>query len=205
MATPTLAADGPRRRAAMSRRVAADPYQWLEDVTGDKALDLGQGSRTRRPRPNSASTPRVQAARSRHPRHPRFRRQDPRRREDRRLLLQLLEGQGPRARPVAPHDAGGIPQAAAAVGNGHRPRRAERKAEGEELGLARRRLPQARLQRCLVALSRGGADADVTREFDLTHQAVGQGRLLPPRGQGRAAAGSTRTPSTSSPTSAPAR
>jgi prolyl oligopeptidase len=40
-------------------------------------------------------------------------------------------------------------------------------------------------ERCLVALSRGGADADVTREFDLDHQSLREGRLLPSRGQGR--------------------
>ena len=85
---------------------------------------------------------RVQAAGGRHPRDPRLRRQDPRRREDRRLLLQLLEGQAARARPVAAHDAGRVPQAEAAVGNGDRPRRAEQ-GRGREVGLARRRLPEA--------------------------------------------------------------
>ena len=38
-------------------------------------------------------------------------------------------------------------------------------------------------ERCLVQLSRGGADADVVREFDLHVEDVGEGRLLPARGQ----------------------
>jgi prolyl oligopeptidase len=40
--------------------------------------------------------------------------------------------------------------------------------------------------RCLIALSPGGSDADVTREFDLTTKTLGGERLLPPRSQGRA-------------------
>ena len=40
---------------------------------------------------------------------------------------------------------------------------------------------------CLVSLSRGGADADVVREFDLKTKALRQGRLRPARGQERVA------------------
>ena len=36
---------------------------------------------------------------------------------------------------------------------------------------------------CLVSLSRGGADADVVREFDLVEEGLRQGRLQPARGQ----------------------
>ena len=38
-------------------------------------------------------------------------------------------------------------------------------------------------ERCLVQLSRGGADADVVREFDLAVEDLGQGWLLPARGE----------------------
>ena len=50
-----------------------------------------------------------------------------------------------------------------------------------ELGLARRRLPASRrYERCLIALSRGGADADVVREFDPKTKAfVKDGFTLP--------------------------
>ena len=41
-------------------------------------------------------------------------------------------------------------------------------------------------KRCLVALSRGGADATVTREFDLETRAFVAGRLLSARSQGQA-------------------
>ena len=78
-------------------------------------------------------------------------------------------------------------------------------AERRELGLARRRLPQAR-----VPALPGRAVARRRRcrrhpRVRPRHEAVGEGRLLPPRSQGRRWAGSTRTPSTSTPTSAPAR
>ena len=62
---------------------------------------------------------------------PRFQGEDPRRREDRRVLLQLLEGRAAPARAVAAHHAGRIPQARATVGNGDRPRRARRRRARE--------------------------------------------------------------------------
>ena len=49
-----------------------------------------------------------------------------------------------------------------------------------ELGLARGAVPGADYERCLVSLSRGGADADVVREFDLeTRSFVKDGFTLP--------------------------
>ena len=38
-------------------------------------------------------------------------------------------------------------------------------------------------ERCLISLSRGGADADIKREFDLKTKAFVEGRLHPARGQ----------------------
>ena len=55
--------------------------------------------------------------------------------------------------------------------------------------------------RCLIALSRGGADADVTREFDLANKTwIKDGFFRPESG---ASTGSTDDPFT--PTSVPAR
>ena len=200
----------PRRRSAGAARqgvphVSDDPYAWLEDVTGERSLTWVKRAQ-RQVRGRAGDHAAVQAARSRHPRHPRFRRQDPGRREDRRRTTTTSGrtsstsaacGAAPRWRSTA--------RPSRAWETVHRPRRAQQ-GRGRELGLARRRLPASPpTTRCLIALSRGGADADVTREFDLADEALGEGRLLPPRGQGRAAAGSTATRSTSSPTSAPAR
>ena len=60
-------------------------------------------------------------------------------------------------------------------------------------------------KRCLVQLSRGGADASGRARVRPRGEGVREGRLLPARGQERARAGSTPTRSTSAPTSAPAR
>ena len=38
LATPAFAADAPKEGAMSQHSVAADPYQWLENVTDDKAL-----------------------------------------------------------------------------------------------------------------------------------------------------------------------
>jgi prolyl oligopeptidase len=55
----------------------------------------------------------------------------------------------------------------AAVADPHR-HRCARQGGGKELGLARRRLPRPQYRRCLVSLSPGGTDANVVREFDLS-------------------------------------
>ena len=60
-------------------------------------------------------------------------------------------------------------------------------------------------KRCLISLSRGGADARVVREFDLDDQAVRHGRLHAARRRRAMPAGSTRTGCTSGRTSTPAR
>ncbi len=48
------------------------------------------------------------------------------------------------------------------------------------MGLARAQALKPDYKRCIVALSRGGSDADVKREFDLTAKAfIGDGYKLP--------------------------
>ena len=96
-------------------------------------------------------------------------------------------------------------KARAEVGDRARPRRAGRGREGE-LGLAR--APTASsptYERCLVSLSRGGADAAVVREFDPKTKAFVEGRLHAARGQERRRLEGPRHASSSAPTSAPAR
>ncbi|MBM0236306.1 hypothetical protein JNW88_02620 [Micromonospora sp. ATA32] len=57
-------------------------------------------------------------------------------------------------------------------------------------------------ERCLISLSRGGADAVVVREFDLGRRAFVEDAFTLPEAKGRVgSAGSTPTPSTSPPTS----
>ena len=90
------------------------------------------------------------------------------------------------------------------LGDGDRPRRARRGGEGE-LGLARRRLPEAGVQalpRPAVARRRRRRRRARVRPRG---EGLREGRLLPARGQEQASAGSTATRSTSARTSAPAR
>jgi hypothetical protein len=193
-----FAADG---TPAKEDAVANDPYQWLEDVTAT-SRSPGSASRTRRAKPSSRAS-RNSASSSRHPRHPRFDREDPGRREDRRLLLQLLEGQGPRARPVAPHDARRIPQAESRQWETVLDLDALNAAEKAKLGLARRRLPQAGLHALpgrAVARRLGCRRHARIRPVD---EAVREDGFFRPEAKG-GWAGSTRHACTSTPTSAPA-
>ena len=145
----------------------SDPYLWLEDVEDPKALDWVRAQNAKS-QAELASTPDSSSSRPTSSRSSIPTRKHPGGREARRVLLQLLEGQG-RTRAAS----GAAPRSSEY-------RKAEpkwetmldldalNKAERRELGLARRRLPaRPPTTRCLVALSRGGADADVTREFDL--------------------------------------
>jgi prolyl oligopeptidase len=95
------------------------------------------------------------------------------------------------ARPVAAHHAGRVPQGPAGLGNGDRPRRPGPQPRGK-LGLGRRHLPGPDYRRCLVSLSRGGADAKVVREFDTVGQALRRRRLRLPEAK-TASTGSTPT------------
>ena len=90
------------------------------------------------------------------------------------------------------------------VGDAARPRRARRPPRARTgCGTAPACL-RPDLDRCLVALSRGGADADVTREFDLTTLTWVEGGFVRPEAKGDVA-GSTATGCWSAPTSATAR
>ena len=60
-------------------------------------------------------------------------------------------------------------------------------------------------KRCIVQLSRGGADADVVREFDLEAKVVPEGRLLAARVEEQRRLAGRRPRSTSGPISARAR
>ncbi len=79
-----------------------------------------------------------------HPRGPGLGREDPVRDQDWRVLLQFLEGQGASARPLAPHDAGRVPQGPARVGNRDRHRR-PRPGRGQTLGVPWRAIPETGL------------------------------------------------------------
>ncbi len=170
-AGPTAASDAAKAPAPEDR------YLWLEDVDGREGPRLGPGPQ-RRERQGPGDR-RLRRAREAHPRHPRLGRPHPVRREARALVLQLLARREEPPRALAAHDARRVPQGAPGLGDGDRPRRARRGREGE-LGLARGRLPEAGVQALPRPLSRGGADADVVREFDLEAKAfVKDGFFLP--------------------------
>ncbi len=92
-----------------------DPYAWLEDVTGEKSLDWVK-ARNAKAEAEIATTADFKQLEAEILAILDSDAKIPGVREDRRLLLQLLEGQAARARPVASHHAGGIPQAAADSG-----------------------------------------------------------------------------------------
>ena len=150
--------------------IVDDPYLWLEDVGGDTALKWVRAR-------NSLAEKEFAA--------------DPRYEPLRADLLAILNSQEriPYVTRMNEHvynfwrDAANprglwrrttlteYRKAAAGMGGRHRSRRSGGGRQGE-LGLEGRRLPAAgaawrALRRCLVALSRGGADATVVREFDL--------------------------------------
>jgi prolyl oligopeptidase len=99
------------------------------------------------------------------------------------------------ARPVAAHHAGRVPQGRAGVGDRARPRCAGQ-GEGENWvwhGADCLKPSPNTAERCLIALSRGGADADVTREFDLANKDfVKDGFFLPRPRAGSAGSTATR-------------
>ena len=130
-----------------------DPYLWLEDVTGDRALAWVK-QQNAESTTELASTPEFAALDERlrsildsQERIPLIEKRGD-------AVLQLLAGREEPARPVAAHHARRVPQAAPGVGDGARPRRARRRRE-RELGLARRRVARARLRaRAAAALAR---------------------------------------------------
>ena len=182
-----------------------DPYLWLEDVTGDKAHRVGEGAQRREPGRSSRARPEFKALHERLLARLQLARAHPRPWSKRgALLLQLLAGRGQPARRLAPHDAGGVPQEGAGVGDGARPRQALRRRE-REVGLKGVDCLYPDYERCLVSLSRAGADAVVVREFDIADEGVREGRLRVARIEGRRGLARCRHASTSRATSAPAR
>ena len=94
--------------------------------------------------------------------------------------LQFLAGRGAPEGTLAAHDAGEIPQRRSGMGSAARRRRA-REGRRRGLGLARLRVARRPSTGCgLVQLSRGGADATVSREFDLVAKRFVDGGFVIP-------------------------
>ena len=142
LAMSTTAGTTTRRRSRQGARPRG-PLPLARGRDGRQVARVGAGPE-RRERQGARDAGRG-GAREAHPRHPRLQGAHPHRPEARPLVLQPLEGREEPARAVAPHDARGVPQARARLGDRDRRRRARRGREGE-LGLARGRLPEARLQ-----------------------------------------------------------
>ena len=102
----------------------------------------------------------------------------------RSLVLQLLEGCDTSARPVAAHDADEYRKAQPAWET-VLDLDALAAAENENWVWQGAECLRPAYKRCLVSLSRGGADASVVREFDLESEVVRQGRLRAARGEER--------------------
>ena len=183
---------------------AEDPYLWLEDVTGDDALGLGARAQRRDARRRWPAGDRFDALRTEIRRGARLRRPDPVHRQARATVLYNFwrDAAHPRGlwrRTTLDEYRKAEPAWEVAA----RPRRAGR-GRGRELGLARRDgACGPSTERCLSALSRGGADAVVVREFDLADKRLRRRTASRcPRRRARSA-GSTPTASTSAPTSGP--
>ena len=160
----------------------ADPYLWLEDVTGDKALDWVRAQNARA-EAELAATP-----------------------EFKRLEADLLaiydsEDKIPGVYRQGEwyynfwrdrtHQRGIWRRTTLAEYRKPRPKwevlldlDALNKAEGENWVWHGAQCLKPDYQRCLVALSRGGADADVTREFDLPTRSWVEGGFFRPEAKG---------------------
>ena len=158
-----------------------DPYQWLEEVLGEKPLAWVK-ERNAESIGELTGSEQFPHARAPHPRDPRFRRSDPGHPEDRPVLLQLLARRQEPARALAAHHARRVPQGQAQLGDRARPRRAGQGGE-RELGLARRPGAQARVQagpRLALARRRRRERGPRIRPG---HEGVHQGRIHAARGQ----------------------
>jgi prolyl oligopeptidase len=162
---PAFAADA-QQEAAMPESATSDPYLWLEDVTGDKALgwakqqnartdaELAAGpefaklqSEIRAILDSDARIPDVEKIGDHY--YNFWKDAQHERGLWRRTTLDEYRKPEPRWETVIDLDA-------------------LNKAEGENWVWHGADCFKPEYRRCLVALSRGGADADVTREFDLT-------------------------------------
>jgi prolyl oligopeptidase len=163
--TPVHAADA-QKEAAVSEPATSDPYQWLEDVTGDKALgwakqqnartdaELAAGpefaklqSEIRAILDSDAKIPDVEKIGDHY--YNFWKDAQHERGLWRRTTLDEYRKPDPQWETVIDLDA-------------------LNQAEGENWVWHGADCFKPEYRRCLVALSRGGADADVTREFDLT-------------------------------------
>ena len=162
--TPVHAADG-QEEAAVSEPATSDPYQWLEDVTGDKALgwakqqnartdaELAAGpefaklqSEIRAILDSDAKIPDVEKIGDHY--YNFWKDAQHERGLWRRTTLDEYRKPEPQWETVIDLDA-------------------LNQAEGENWVWHGADCFKPEYRRCLVALSRGGADADVSREFDL--------------------------------------
>jgi len=168
LATPAFAADAPKEGAMSQHSVAADPYQWLENVTDDKALTWVKAENAKT-EAELASTPEFKQLES-----------------DIRAILDS-DAKIPGVEKIGDyyynfwkdgtHERGLWRRTTLDEYRKPQPQwetvidlDALNKIEGENWVWHGADCLKPGYERCLVALSRGGADADVTREFDLKHK-----------------------------------
>ena len=164
--SPPEAADAEPPAMDATTAMPADPYLWLEDVTGDKALDWVR-ARNKVTEAELASTPQFKQLEA--------------------DLLAILDSDAkiPYVEKIgdyyynfwkdAQHERGLWRRTTLAEFRNDKPQwetvidlDALNKVEGENWVWHGADCLKPAYERCLIALSRGGADADVTREFDLT-------------------------------------
>ena len=174
-----VAAVGVAGLAALGASSAeTDPFQWLEDVKGERALAWVEEQNARRSEASKRG-PSTSPSTTRRSRSS-TRRTRSRCRSCWAHRLQLLEGRAARARHLAAHVARspiGQPQPAWETVLDVD---ALAKAEGKPWVFKGADCLPPDYRRCLVSLSRGGADATVVREFDtVTKTFVTGGFTLP--------------------------
>ncbi|AWV06169.1 prolyl oligopeptidase family serine peptidase [Marilutibacter maris] len=159
-----------------------DRYQWLEDVTGDKPLDWVR-SENARTEAELAATPGFKSLES-----------------DVRTILDS-DAKIPGVQKIGDHyynfwkdkqhERGLWRRTSLAEYRKDKPQwetvldlDALNEAEGENWVWHGAQCLRPDYQRCLIALSRGGADADVTREFDMTRKAFVEDGFFRPEAKG---------------------
>lgn len=173
--------------AAQNDAPSGDRYAWLEDVTGDKPLDWVR-ARNAQTESTLAATPRFKAMEA-----------------DIRAILDS-DAKIPGVQKIGAyyynfwkdkqHERGLWRRTTLDEYRKPQPRwetvldlDALNKAEGTNwvwhgADCLRPRLQGGEYQHCLIALSRGGSDADVTREFDLSRKAFVEGGFFRPEAKG---------------------
>ena len=168
-------------------QTADDPFHWLEDVQGEKALAWAQGAqREDDRRPRGAAGVQADLRRGRWRSWTRRRRS---RRPSSSATPSTTSGR------TTQHERGiwrrttlaSYRTAAPAVGDGDRRRRA-REGRGQGLGVGRRELPAARERRAAWSrLSRGGCDASVVARVRRDDEEVRRGGFSLPEAKSRVA------------------